>query len=402
MDTDTILDLVGRYRDNREFITNEEAAKMALVVPFTRALGYDPSSPREVRPEYTVELSQADEELSGSRMDFAIFDPSGEKPRMVIKTEPLGTDLRENCRLLAGYVAHIPDLHFGILTDGCQYLFYGDLENPGQMDSEPFFSFSLDDQKADWGKVAEFLRKFSRDAFSAETLVTDAEDRRHRESMIDRLVKALKTPESDEKFMKWITGGVYKKKSKSDMVSRLEQAVNEAVELALPRVMSGDSREEPEEPRLQVEDSGDSTESEAREEEEVSQEEHEDNPSQTATSEEKMELFSLVLDSCSKAGISERHVLYTDTDYGFDVSYRKEDEWFLRFSNEHGEQSFLTHVPKEDVLLLAPDSQVEDLEGSEGSRIPFEDLSQLAALKPVILRSLNLLTDGMTQISDKA
>jgi len=46
------------------------------------------------------------------------------------------------------------------------------------MDQDPFFSFSLSDEREDWKKVASFLQKFSREAFNAETLVIDAENSR--------------------------------------------------------------------------------------------------------------------------------------------------------------------------------------------------------------------------------
>ncbi|MBU0756085.1 MAG: type I restriction enzyme HsdR N-terminal domain-containing protein, partial [Planctomycetes bacterium] len=181
MDANQLLDLVKRYRENKGFITNEETAKMALVVPFLRHMGYDPNQPREVRLEYTAEFTQGDGKRLPDRMDFAIFDKNGSKPLMVIETKPLGTDLKSKTQQLARYIAQMPNLQFGIITDGCHYHFFGDLENPNQMDQDPFFSFALDDPKTDWEKVAKFLSKFSRDSFNAETLVTDAENSRYRQ-----------------------------------------------------------------------------------------------------------------------------------------------------------------------------------------------------------------------------
>ena len=54
MDAKALRDLARRYQDNKEFITNEEMTKASLIVPFITALGYDTSSPREVRLEYTA------------------------------------------------------------------------------------------------------------------------------------------------------------------------------------------------------------------------------------------------------------------------------------------------------------------------------------------------------------
>ena len=60
MDANQLMELVQRFKDNRSFITNEETAKMALVMPFIRLLGYDPNNPKEVRPEFCAEFVQGD------------------------------------------------------------------------------------------------------------------------------------------------------------------------------------------------------------------------------------------------------------------------------------------------------------------------------------------------------
>ena len=240
MDTNQLLELIKRYHDNRDFITNEETAKMALVVPFIRLLGYDTNLPREVRLEYTAEFTQGDGKRLADRMDFAIFDKAGVKPLLVIETKPLGTDLAAKSNQLARYIAQVADLHFGIITDGCVYLFYGDLENPNQMDREPFFRFALDDPNADWGKVATFLSKFSREAFNAETLVTDAENSRYRQAMVERLARVLKAPAADEGFMRWLTDDIYKGKRTTAVMTRFAELAREAVEPALFRVIGED------------------------------------------------------------------------------------------------------------------------------------------------------------------
>ena len=84
METEKLHDLMERYYKSRDFITNEETAKMALVVPFLRSLGYDPNNPQEVRLEYRAEFTQSDGKRHADRMDYAIFDKAGVKPLMVI------------------------------------------------------------------------------------------------------------------------------------------------------------------------------------------------------------------------------------------------------------------------------------------------------------------------------
>ena len=170
------LEIVARYKDNREFITNEEATKQSLVVPFLAALGYDTTSPREVRPEYTAEFTVHDGKRLPDRMDYAIFNSTGRKLLLVVEVKSLGMNIKERSPQLARYMAQLPDLRFGIMTDGCQYHFYSDLSQTNVMDEKPFFMFALDDPKLDYEGVAKFLNKFSRDEFNAESLITEAED----------------------------------------------------------------------------------------------------------------------------------------------------------------------------------------------------------------------------------
>jgi predicted type IV restriction endonuclease len=49
MEANQLVELVKRYQENRPFITNEEIAKVALVVPFIRLLGTDSRHNGKVR-----------------------------------------------------------------------------------------------------------------------------------------------------------------------------------------------------------------------------------------------------------------------------------------------------------------------------------------------------------------
>jgi len=123
MDTKALRDLARRYKDNREFITNEEMTKASLIVPFIGALGYDCSSPREVRLEYAAEFTTNDGKRLPDRMDYAIFDATGQNPILVIEAKPLGANVHARSPQLARYMSQLPQLRFGIITDGCEYLF---------------------------------------------------------------------------------------------------------------------------------------------------------------------------------------------------------------------------------------------------------------------------------------
>ena len=46
--------IATKVRKQGEYLSNEEATKGALVMPFIQALGYDVFNPEEVAREYTV------------------------------------------------------------------------------------------------------------------------------------------------------------------------------------------------------------------------------------------------------------------------------------------------------------------------------------------------------------
>jgi hypothetical protein len=403
MKAEQLLQLARIYQENESFITNEETAKMSLVVPFIRLLGYDPNLPREVRLEYTAEFTQGDGKRLPDRMDFVVFDRTGTKPLMIIETKPLGTDLRAKSQQLARYISQLPDLHFGILTDGCTYFFYGDLESPNVMDRDPFFSFSLNDPKVDWDNVATFLSKFSREAFNAEGLLTDAENSRYRQAMIDKLVRVLRAPSEDESFMKWFTNDIYKGKRTETVMTRMGELAEDAVEPALLRVMGDeiiDRLKERIRAAQQVEAEGtEQRTSKSSAEENSHGAGNEDSTKQDAhpgveTTEEELQFYATVKDMVERAGYEVDQVLSRDTVNYFNVSFGKPTKWFVRFFANAKRKNISTLLSIERSRELAPGFEVEEAPGAFGvSRIYITDVQQTADLEPVILQSLQLLLE---------
>ncbi|RKG90913.1 type I restriction enzyme HsdR N-terminal domain-containing protein [Corallococcus terminator] len=411
MDANQLLELVKRYQESKAFITNEETAKLALVVPFIRLLGYDPGFPREVRLEYAADFVQGDGKKLPDRMDFAIFDQTGAKPLIVIETKPLGTDLKSRAQQLARYLSQLPELHFGIITDGCHYLFFGDLENPNVMDPEPFFTFSLEDTKSDWAKVAKFLSKFSRESFNATTLITDAENSRYRQSMIDKLSAVLKAPGENEGFLKWLTEDIYKGKRTTAVMERLGEVAKEAIEPTLLRVMGDDFLNKLKEriqrlnegtepsvaldaPNVVKADSARPFDTEPR------LPGDEKARATIDTTEEELAFFNVVRDICGKNGHSAEDILYRDTSSYFNVSFKKPTKWFVRFFGNGKRKSIATWVPVEEAKALATGFEVEAAPAAFGlSRVYIETIPQVWALKALIARSLELSLTGKDEVS---
>lgn len=424
MDADQLKALAKLYEENKDFIRNEEATKMALVIPFIRLLGYDPGQPKEVRPEFCAEFTQGDGKNFRDRMDYAIFDSTGQRALMVFETKALGTDITPKSQQLARYIAQMPDLHFGIITDGCSYQFFGDLEKPNVMDKEPFFAFALNDTKTDWDKVAKFLTKFSRESFNAQTLITEAENARYRQEMIDKLEKALKSPKDDEAFMRWLTADVYKGHRTAAVMERLGEVARDSIEPTLLRVMSNEFIEKLREglqrtldsdkdktgtsglPKRNITIKADGNSNaevdsadpsvgttpalkawETRRRREATSA---DLP--VETTDEKQEFCRIVREICVEAGTSPEAILSKDTVNYFNISYNKPTFWFVRFFSDTKRKNITTLVPAEEAAGLAKGFEIEQAPAAFGvSRIYFNDLAQVWDLKFLIVRSLRIL-----------
>jgi hypothetical protein len=73
-----------RVQRVREHVKNEEATKVALILPFIAALGYDHLDPTEVAAEHAADFS----EKYRNRVDYAILRDM--KPIIAIECKCLG------------------------------------------------------------------------------------------------------------------------------------------------------------------------------------------------------------------------------------------------------------------------------------------------------------------------
>ncbi|MDD4817295.1 MAG: type I restriction endonuclease [Victivallaceae bacterium] len=129
--------LALRIASGLESIPNEATTISSLVRPFVSALGYDVNNPDEFVSEYRSDFTNR-----GDCADCAILR-SGE-PIMLLECKDWRLVLNDDhVRQLRKYFSVHPSVKVGILTNGVDYRFYTDSENPNIMDCFPFLSFSL-------------------------------------------------------------------------------------------------------------------------------------------------------------------------------------------------------------------------------------------------------------------
>ena len=138
MDISQIRDLAETVKQAKAENFNEAMTKTTLVMPFLRALGYDVFNHKEVAAEYTSDFGTK----KGEKVDFAILRRGS--PVMLIECKPIGTELDSNkCSQLFRYFTTCSDVKIGILTDGCRYMFFSDLEQENVMDRVPFMEIDI-------------------------------------------------------------------------------------------------------------------------------------------------------------------------------------------------------------------------------------------------------------------
>ena len=124
---------------------NEQQTIEGLIRPFIVALGYDLGNPLETPAQNTCG--------DGSRVDFAILYEG--KPVIIFECKPTFHERLIDDRGQLRRYFHAAKPLVGVLPNGIQYQFFGDLDSDGSMDSEPFLEINLDGLSRVPGLVAD-------------------------------------------------------------------------------------------------------------------------------------------------------------------------------------------------------------------------------------------------------
>ena len=195
---DQITALASRITKQMEHLKTEEATKNALVLPFINALGYNVFDPTEVIPEFTADVGIK----KGEKVDYAIM-LDGEVI-MLFECKHAAANLNEvQFSQLFRYFA-VTDARIGVLTNGLQYRFYSDLEEPNKMDQRPFLEFDMLDIQEPM--LAE-LKKLTKATFNIDQLLSTAHELKYTKALKGYLHEQWQSP--SEEFVKYLTKKVY-------------------------------------------------------------------------------------------------------------------------------------------------------------------------------------------------
>ncbi len=185
MDFQDVIKALGeKVSRMQESIQTEEATKMAFVMPFIAALGYDLFNPTEVVPEFIADLGIK----KGEKVDFCIFKDG--QATIIIECKHWKEKLDVHNSQLHRYF-HVTTSRFGILTNGINYRFYTDLVEPNKMDDKPFWEFNITDLQE---QTIFELKKYHKTHFSVENILSSANELKYAKEIKRIMLEEMANP----------------------------------------------------------------------------------------------------------------------------------------------------------------------------------------------------------------
>ncbi|MFS2171420.1 type I restriction endonuclease [Priestia megaterium] len=233
----TLSNRIERIKDN---IKTEEATKTSLIMPFIQALGYDVFNPEEFVPEFIADVGIK----KGEKIDYAIMDSGS--PVILIEAKSVHEELLKHDSQLFRYFG-TTKAKFAILTNGIEYRFYTDLEEPNKMDVKPFFVFNLlEFRDNDIHEVS----KFRKNVFNVDHVLTTASELKYTSEIKQFLNQQWEEP--NDEFIKFILSDVYQGVKTKKVIDNfreivqksLAQFVNEKVSDKLQKALNSSATNE--------------------------------------------------------------------------------------------------------------------------------------------------------------
>lgn len=214
---DRVKDLSSKIPKQIGHIQTEEATKNAFVMPFISSLGYDVFNPLEVIPEFTADTGSK----KGEKVDYAI--KKNNDIIILIECKWCGSDLHINHASQLYRYFSVTEARFSILTNGINYEFYSDIDEPNKMDSKPFFEFNI--LHFEDHQINE-LKKFTKSAFSLDDILTTASTLKYTGAIKKILEEELQSP--SEPFVRFFASQLYDGRLTQQVIEQFTQIVKEA------------------------------------------------------------------------------------------------------------------------------------------------------------------------------
>jgi predicted type IV restriction endonuclease len=184
-------ELAVKAASQRAMLLTEEAMKTAIILRMLGILEYDVHDASEIVPEFTADFGNK----KGEKVDYAIKIGGQVVVLIECKGPNAPLDPKHNAQLFRYF--SVTDAKFAILTNGFDWDFYTDLDEPNKMDKLPFLSFALTEM--DTASIAEFSR-FRKSAFDVAAILGTAKQLKYISALKARIRTEVESP-SEEMVM---------------------------------------------------------------------------------------------------------------------------------------------------------------------------------------------------------
>lgn len=218
---------IDRIQTLQENISTEEATKTSLIMPFWAMLGYDVFNPMEFVPEFTADVGIK----KGEKVDYAII-LNGE-PTILIEAKCVTEKLQKHDSQLFRYFG-TTRAKFAVLTNGVEYRFYTDLDEPNKMDSTPFLIINLFDLKD--SDITE-LKKFEKANFDVDNIINTASDLKYC-SLVKSCLKEEFANPSDDMIKHIISADIYTGRYTQAILDKFRPIVKKSISLYINELVN--------------------------------------------------------------------------------------------------------------------------------------------------------------------
>lgn len=377
--TEEIVKLSEQVRKKLDQVIGEEATKMALIVPFLSALGYDVYDPSEVMPEYVADFAT---KKAGQfeKVDYALAI-NGTKV-MLVEAKARGQKAEAHDGQLSKYFNALLTTKVAIVTNGIEYRFFTDLRDKNVMDKEPFFTFNILEYDS---KDIDNLKFFHRDNFDITAITSHAEEMVYVKGMTQLVGNLLRSP--SEEFVRFLVAELgtvapsYEIQGRitGKVIDKFKPIVKKSIQGSLVELMTRSLSQEITQPvELEVE--------QEIEEQEKQQEYQE---SKIVTTAEEIEAFEKIKAITQTSRSYNFELKYKDTTSYFGINIGKSTWWFLRLYLSSQKKSFIARLSVDEAKSLAPNFEVQEVTASLGdatSKVIISSVSDFEKLTSLILR----------------
>lgn len=223
---DQLKQFSKRVESLKDSVKTEEATKTAIIMPFFAMLGYDVFNPQEFVPEFTADVGIK----KGEKVDYAIMQ--NDAPVILVECKSASENLDRHDSQLFRYFG-TTTAKFAILTNGIQYRFYTDLDNPNKMDEDPFLSINILDVREN--QVPE-LKKFCKSVFDVESIFSTASELKYAHEFKRIFTEQLEQPTDD--FIRLFLQGCYSGQKNQTVLEKFRPILKKALNDLISELMN--------------------------------------------------------------------------------------------------------------------------------------------------------------------